>query len=95
MSALNDYLAMHDLEMRIDVHNALNKIKHIHSNPKLCNDGSIMRVVLYRRYWLNHTLKSIADDMGKTPERIRQIECRAIRMLKYRFFSLEERQIND
>lgn len=76
---------MHNLELRVDIQDAMDSIKSIHSNPNISNDGSLMREVLYRRFWLNQTLKNIGDDLGKTPERIRQIEARGLRILKGAF----------
>mgnify|MGYP006283140967 CR=1 FL=1 len=89
MSGLNDYMTMHSLEIRVDVLDALDSVKLVHSNPKVCNDGSLMREVIYRRFWLNQTLKDIGLDLGKNPERIRQIEAKALQVLK-RAFSHED-----
>ena len=88
MSRLNDYMNLHGLEIRVDVHDALNSIRLQHSNPKCCNDGSIYREVIYRRFWLNQTLRDVGDDMGLTPERIRQIEAKGLQLLR-RVFALE------
>lgn len=38
--------------------------------------------VLRRRYWGGLTLREVAEEMGVTQERIRQIECKAMRTLK-------------
>ena len=85
MSGLNDYMAMHNLEIRVDVLDALDSVKLVHSNPKVCNDGTLMREVIYRRFWLNQSLRDVALDINKTPERIRQIEAMALRILKKAF----------
>jgi hypothetical protein len=86
MSTLNDYLKLHDLEVRVDVHDALDAIKITSTHKNLRIDASVMREVIYRRFWLNQTLDSIAKDFGRSPERIRQIEARALRLLKQQFY---------
>jgi nicotinic acid phosphoribosyltransferase len=85
MSALNDYLKLHDLEIRVDVHDALDAIKPIGTKKNIRINGSVMREVIYRRFWLNQTLDSIANDFGKSRERVRQIEARALRLLRQQF----------
>jgi Sigma-70, region 4 len=89
MSGLNDYMAMHNLEIRVDVLDALDSVKLVHSNPKVCNDGTLMREVIYRRFWLNQSLRDVALDINKTPERIRQIEAKALCVLR-RHFALDD-----
>lgn len=85
MSGLCDYMNMHGLETRVDVYDALDAIRLKHSNPKVCNDGSIYREVIYRRFWLNQTLEDIAFDLGKSRGRIQQIEKKALHLLKVVF----------
>lgn len=85
MSGLCDYMNMHGLETRVDVQDALNAIRLTHSNPKCCNDGSIYREVIYRRFWLNQTLEDVAFDLGKSRGRIQQIEKKALHLLRYAF----------
>lgn len=85
MSALNDYLKLHDLEIRVDVHDALDAIKVTSTNKNIRIDGSVMREVIYRRFWLNQTLETIASDFGRSTERVRQIEARALRLLRKEF----------
>ena len=80
-----DYMDMHNMEIRVDVFDALDSVKLVHSNPKVCNDGSLMREVIYRRFWLNQTLADVAYDMGKSTARIYQIEKKALHILKWRF----------
>ena len=80
-----DYMDLHNMELRVDIFDALDSVKMVHSNPKVCNDGSLMREVIYRRFWLNQTLANIGLDLGKTPERIRQIEAKALRVLRGHF----------
>ena len=81
-----DYMDMHNMEIRVDVFDALDSVKLVHSNPKVCNDGSLMREVIYRRFWLNQTLADVAYDIGKTPERVRQIEAKAMCVLRGAFY---------
>jgi len=85
MSTLNDYLKLHDLEIRVDVHDALDAIKVTSNHKNTRINGSVMREVIYRRFWLNQTLDSIANDFGKSKERVRQIEARALRLLRKEF----------
>lgn len=40
-------------------------------------------LVLLRRFWIEETLEEAAIGMGVTRERIRQIECKAIRKLRH------------
>ena len=85
MSGLCDYMNMHGLEIRVDVYDALDAIRLKHSNPKCCNDGSIYREVIYRRFWLNQTLEDVASDLSKSRGRIQQIEKKALYLLKVAF----------
>ena len=45
--------------------------------------------VIRERFYFNKTLKEIAEDYSVNPERIRQIEAKALRMLKNKMNSKE------
>jgi RNA polymerase sigma factor (sigma-70 family) len=49
---------------------------------KRSRNGECMAKVLYLRYWGKLTLEDIGEQLSLSKERIRQIEMRALRMLK-------------
>ena len=45
------------------------------------NKGDRMVKVLFMRYWLNYTFADIAEELGLSLARVRQIEMKALSML--------------
>jgi DNA-directed RNA polymerase sigma subunit (sigma70/sigma32) len=45
------------------------------------NKGDRMVKVLFMRYWLNYTFADIAEELGLSLARVRQIEMQALSML--------------
>ena len=66
---------MHDLDRKVFCKTMLDSL------------DPIMQFVMYRRYYQNQSLSSIAEEIGRSSTRVMQIESKAKRLIQYRLQS--------
>lgn len=83
MSVYELYPDHHEFDIKLDLKKALMSIPNSRS---LSKDRKIRLRILYvlvNRFFYNRTLEAIGNDLGVSPERVRQAEARGLRYLKH------------
>lgn len=82
MSMYDIYPDQHEFDAKLDIKAALISILNDKSiKTRLSRIRTVW--VLKQRFWHNKTLREIGDEMGVTPERVRQYEAKGLRILKH------------